>query len=292
MDIKRIVMAGATLVLATLVAACGTARTDQPPAGSAALLDTEWVLTSLTGKAPIEDTQITLSFGEGSLKGSAGCNTYGGSYTVSEDSLRLSDLYWTEMACLEPEGILEQELAYLNALSTVASYRMDAGWLELYDEAGTQILVYGPQESALMATIEAPESLPSGAEVKVKFTLTNESSEGLFVLTWFTPLEGLAADTFSVQRDAEELSYQGKMVKRAAPTSDDYVWIEARRSTSAEVDLAEGYDFSQAGQYSLQFRSPRLSHTAKTLEEQAGSVDELLEIRIPSNAVSVTIGGP
>lgn len=196
------------------------------------------------------------------------------------------------MACLEPAGILEQELAYLNALNTVASYRMDAGRLELYDEAGTQILVYGPQKAALTAAIEVPESLPTGAEVKVKFTLTNATSEGLFVLTWFTPLEGLAADTFSVQRDAKELPYQGKMVKRAAPTSDDYVWIEARGSTSAEVDLAEGYDFSQAGQYSLQFRSPRLSHTAKTLEEQAGSVDELLEIRIPSNTVSVTIGGP
>ncbi len=82
------------------------------------------------------------------------------------------------------------------------------------------------------------------------------------------------------------------MVKRAVPTPDDYVWIEAGGSTSAEVDLAEGYDFSQAGQYSLQFRSPLLSHTAKTLEEQAGSVDELLEIRIPSNTVSVTIGEP
>ncbi len=198
MDVKRIVMAGVILVLATMLAACGTARTDQPPAGSAVLLDIEWVLTSLTGKAPIEDTQITLSFGEGSLKGSAGCNNYGGSYAVSEDSLRLNDLYWTEMACMEPEGILDQEMVYLNALNTAASYRMDAGRLELYDEAGTQILVYGPQESALMATIEAPKSLSTGAEVKVKFTLTNASSEGFFVLTWFTPLEGLAADIFSV----------------------------------------------------------------------------------------------
>lgn len=292
MDIKRTVLVGATLVLTTLLVACATANTDQPPAGGAVLLDSEWVLTSLTGRALIEGTQIMLSFGEGSLEGSAGCNTYGGSYTATEDSLRLSDLYWTEMGCLEPEGILDQEMAYLNALNTVDSYRVDADRLELYDEAGTQILVFGPQDSALIATIEAQESLPTGEVVKVRFTLTNVSPEGLFVLKWFTPLEGLAGDIFGVQRDGADLPYRGKLVKRGNPISEEYVWIDAGGSISAEIDLAEDYDFSQAGQYTLQFRSPLLSHTAKTSGEQAVSVDELEMIRIPSEPISVTIAGP
>ena len=292
MEIRRTALVGATLVLIALLVACATAEPDPSPAEGATLSGTEWALTSLVGKALIEDTQITLGFGEGSLEGSAGCNTYGGSYTTTEDSLRLSDLYWTEMGCLEPEGILDQEMAYLNALNTVASYRVDAGQLELYDEAGTQILVFGPQDSALIATIEAQESLPTGAVVKVRFTLTNTLSEGFFVLKWFTPLEGLAGDIFQVQRDGVDLPYLGKLVKRAAPISEDYVWIDAGGSISAEVDLAEGYDFSQAGQYMLQFRSPRLSHTAKTSGEQAESVDELEMIRIPSEPVSVTIGRP
>jgi heat shock protein HslJ len=313
MDIKRTVLVGATLVLTALLVACATAKTDQPRTGGAVLLDSEWVLTSLTGSALIRDTQITLSFGEGSLEGSTGCNTYGGSYTATENNMRLSDLYWTEMGCLEPEGILDQEMSYLNALNTVASYWVDADRLELYDEAGTQILVFGsqetelpdptnitpdgmgspiPQESALIATIEAPESLPTGAVVKVRFTLTNTSSVGFFVLKWFTPLEGLAGDIFRVQRDGVDLPYRGKLVKRGPPISEDYVRIDAGGSISAEVDLAEGYDFSQAGQYTLQFRSPRLSHTAKTLGEQADSADELEMIRIPSEPVSVTIVGP
>ncbi|MFC2030098.1 META domain-containing protein [Chloroflexota bacterium] len=313
MNIKRTVLVGATLVLTALLAACAAAKTDKPATGGAVLLDTEWVLTSLTGKALIKDTQITLGFGEGSLEGSAGCNSYGGSYTATEDSLRLSDLHWTEMGCLEPEGILDQEMAYLNALNTVSSYQVDADRLELYNEAGTQILVFGPQEtelpdptritpdrtespvpqeSALIATVEAQESLPTGAVVEVKFTLTNTSSEGFFVLKWFTPLEGLAGDIYRVRRDGEDLPYRGKLVKRGPPVSEDYVWLDAGGSISAEVDLAEGYDFSQAGQYTLQFRSPRLSHTAKTLGEQADSVDELEMIRIPSDPVSVTIGRP
>jgi heat shock protein HslJ len=298
MDIKRTVLVGATLVLTALLVACATAETDQPPAGGAALPGTEWALVSLTGDTLIQGTQITLSFDEASIDGSAGCNTYGGSYTATEDSLRLSDLYWTEMGCPEPEGILDQEMAYLTTLNTVASYRVDAGRLELYDEAGTQILVFSltgsavPQASPLIAAIETQESLPTGAVVNVRFTLTNTSSEGFFVLKWFTPLEGLAGDIFGVQRDGQDLPYRGKLVKRGPPISEDYVWIDAGGSISAEIDLAEGYDFSQAGQYTLQFRSPRLSHTAKTSGEQANSLDELEMIRIPSEPISVTIGEP
>jgi hypothetical protein len=56
------------------------------------------------------------------------------------------------------------------------------------------------------------------------------------------------------------------------------------------LDLVEGYDISQAGQYSVQFRSPRLSHIAKTPDDQAGSFDELESLQIPSNSVRVTIG--
>ena len=125
-----------------MLAACATAKQDQPPAQSAALLDTEWVLISLNGSALIEGTEITLNFKEASLDGSAGCNTYGGSYTASEDSLRLSGVYATEMGCPEPKGILDQEKAYLDALNAAARYRVDGDWLEVYDEAGAPILAF------------------------------------------------------------------------------------------------------------------------------------------------------
>jgi len=289
MKFKHTVLVGATLLLAALLMSCATTEPSQPPAEGPALPGTEWALTSLNGDALIKGTQITLRFGDGSLEGSGGCNTYGGSYTADEESLSLSDLYWTEMACLEPEGVLDQELAYLNTLNTAGSYRLDAGQLELYDEAGTTILVFGPQGSALTATLEAPESLPTGAVVDVKFTLTNVSSEGLYVLKWFTPLEGLAGDVFQVRRDGMSLSYQGIQVKRSEPTTDDYVWIDAGGSVSAEVDLAEGYDFSQAGEYTIQFRSPRLSHIAATAGDQATTFEELAPIDIPSNPITVTI---
>ena len=303
MDFKRTALVVATLLLAILLAACAATEPSQPPAESAALPGTEWALTSLNGDALIEGTQITLSFNETSIGGSAGCNTYGGSYDAGEDSLRLSDLYWTEMACMEPEGVMDQELAYLNTLNTVATYRVDAGRLEFYDEAGTPILVFGtpgsepsgsagsqaPPASVLTATLEVAESLPTGAVVEVSFTLTNTSSEGLYLLKWFTPLEGLAGDIFRVRQDGMSLPYHGIQVKRGVPTPEGYVWIDAGGSVSAQIDLAEGYDFSEAGEYTIEFRSPRLSHIAATTGDQATTFEELDTIEIPSNTVTVTI---
>jgi heat shock protein HslJ len=305
MDIRRTTLVGATLILTALLAACATAGQDPTPTQSATLSGTEWVLISLNGSAPIEDTEITLNFEEASLDGSAGCNTYGGSYSVSEDSLRLSSVEWTEMGCPEPKGILDQEKAYFDALDAAARYRVEGDRLEVYDESGTQILVFiaattaseeptksvtpEPQESVLTARIDVPTSLDSGETVKAVFTLTNISSDGFYVLKWFTPLEGLAGDIFRVERDGAELPYRGKLVKRGPPIAEDYVWLEAGESVSAEVDLAEGYEFSQAGQYTIQFRSPQISHVAKTETEKADSFEELGMIQIPSNTANVVI---
>jgi heat shock protein HslJ len=46
------------------------------------------------------------------------------------------------MACLEAEGTMEQEQAYFQALNAAASYRVDGDRLEVYDEAGAQVLAF------------------------------------------------------------------------------------------------------------------------------------------------------
>jgi len=163
MGFGRTTLVGAALALTVLLAACATATQDESPTPSADLLDTEWVLIALNGNALIEDTQITLNFEQVSLDGSAGCNTYGGSYTASEDGLRLSGVYATEMACPEPKGILDQEKAYLDALNAAARYRVDGDRLEVYDEAGAEILVFVASTSEALAAETPTASQPHAA---------------------------------------------------------------------------------------------------------------------------------
>jgi len=94
------------------------------------LKGTSWRLVLLGGSAPIPGTQITATFEDGQLHGSA-CNSYGGSYQVSGDKLTVEALFMTEMACMEPQGIMEQEQQYLEMLGMASSFRISGQELRI-----------------------------------------------------------------------------------------------------------------------------------------------------------------
>lgn len=139
-------------------------------------------------------------------------------------------------------------------------------------------------ETLLKYRLEAEESYRAGGAVVIHFTLENVSAEPLTVLTWYTPLEGLYGDIFSVTRDGEEVLYQGRMVKRDDPHPEDYVRIEPGDSVSAEVDLARGYGLSTAGEYRVEFNG-RIHDVARRDAPVPRAQDEHRGVEIPGNAV-------
>ncbi len=48
----------------------------------------------------------------------------------------------TQMACESPEGVMDQEAAYLAALPTAVGYRVDGGSLALVSADGTYVASY------------------------------------------------------------------------------------------------------------------------------------------------------
>jgi heat shock protein HslJ len=132
------ILAVIVTLLTLALAACGGS-------GTSALRDTAWELESLVGKDLLPGTTITLKFSDDQVSGSAGCNQYGGSYQAGENSLGVGDVFWTEMGCLEPEGILEQEGLYLATLTAAAKYQITADRLKIFDEVGAQVLVFVAQ---------------------------------------------------------------------------------------------------------------------------------------------------
>jgi hypothetical protein len=74
----------------------------------------------------------------------------------------------------------------------------------------------------------------------------------LYVLIWYTPLEGIAGEIFQVTRNGKELLYQGMLAKRGDPIREEYIAIEPEEVTSTEVDLRMGYDLSMPGSYQVQ----------------------------------------
>jgi heat shock protein HslJ len=151
MSNRQIALIALIWVLLPLLAACATTAAEPSPTASPALQGTEWVLLSLGGDDLLEGTQITLRFGESALDGSAGCNSYGGGYIASEERLQVSDVYATEMACMEPAGVMDQEQGYLAALNAADSYELEDDRLLVFDASGAQILAFAAAGSAAAA---------------------------------------------------------------------------------------------------------------------------------------------
>lgn len=79
------------------------------------------------------DTTMTIEFSENDeANGSSGCNTFSAEYAVDdEDAMSFEQIAVTEMYCASPEGIMEQEERFLDALTTVATYEIRGDSLTL-----------------------------------------------------------------------------------------------------------------------------------------------------------------
>jgi heat shock protein HslJ len=124
----------AVTVAAVAAVAVASARSD-------ALTGNVWVLTAVRGKAPLHGTEITSAFTPaGNVSGSAGCNHYGGTFTVSGGAIRISSLVSTLMGC--PPKIAAQESAFLKALAAARAYHVAGGKLTLETAGGRTLLTY------------------------------------------------------------------------------------------------------------------------------------------------------
>lgn len=146
-----------------------------------------WELLSYSSNATMErvipGTSVTATFGNGSVGGSAGCNRYGGAYTVDGSALTVGELFRTEMYCLEPAGAMEQEDRYLDLLDSAAGYRLEGDRLTITDAGGNPLLVFRalpePAPLPLTGTIwtltaiggpgETVSSVIAGTEVTATF---------------------------------------------------------------------------------------------------------------------------
>lgn len=102
--------------------------------------DIKWVLESYGEpgnlQAVLEETQVTATFesAEHQVRGSAGCNSYFGEYEITGNKLTINSVGSTEMYCIEPEGVMEQETEYLEALQSASNYEIVDGKLRIYSE--------------------------------------------------------------------------------------------------------------------------------------------------------------
>ncbi len=109
---------------------------------------TEWLLTGYNNGAGgfvsvVTGTAVTAAFSDdGQISGNSGCNSYSGSYSVTGSGISIGPLAMTEMYCMDPEGVMDQESAYLTAVQASVSYRVGPDDLTLMDADGRRMAVY------------------------------------------------------------------------------------------------------------------------------------------------------
>jgi len=93
----------------------------------------------------LDGTRVDAYFSDGSVSGTGGCNSYSGEYTSSDGSIEIGALVQTEIFCMEPEGVMDQEAAFFQAMSRASSYRLEDSSLVLEDEEGGTLAVFEPE---------------------------------------------------------------------------------------------------------------------------------------------------
>jgi heat shock protein HslJ len=107
------------------------------------LVGATWVLT---GTLP--DTRLTAEFDGGTISGSSGCNTYSGTYASTRaagptNNITVGEMITTQMAC--EEAVMNQEQAYLAALSVAQTYTIEGNTLTIAHAGGTLVFQGEPR---------------------------------------------------------------------------------------------------------------------------------------------------
>ena len=106
-----------------------------------------WNLVQLNGQALVPGTTISANFNNGQVSGSGGCNTFNASYTTNGNNVTISYPAGTQISCA-PE-VMDQESAFFQALSSVATYQISGPNLTFNNGGGATVLAFSGARSGL-----------------------------------------------------------------------------------------------------------------------------------------------
>jgi heat shock protein HslJ len=142
----------------------------------------------------LEGTEITANFSQetlvgGTLSGFGGCNEYETDYDIAGEyvGIGIDRAATTQKVCSEPEGVMEQEAAYVDALRTSRKWKID----------GLEMVFTGAEDKVVMAFCYTGETESTSAEEEfvvppggIEFTYTFDEGEE----EWITGFADLPAD--------------------------------------------------------------------------------------------------
>lgn len=114
-------------------------RREPPPQ----LAGATWKVTSFNNNrhavvGVLGEASLTLSFKDGQVSGSAGCNVFHGKYSTEGSKLEVGPLATTRRACDEP--LMTQEREFLAALASAVTWSIDGNVLDMHRADGERAI--------------------------------------------------------------------------------------------------------------------------------------------------------
>ncbi len=184
------------------------ASTDVGGGPLTALNGTRWVFTSIDTTRVIPDSEVNILFDinadghTGRITGSSGCNSYNARI---EEVFSLSPIIVTTATCDQPEGVMQQEVAYITALQNAKDIWVTGDRLGITTDQETlyfTLLDTGPGQpettpGAPQAVIVAPGDVIQGQKMTFDGSLSTPADQITAYRWWFsdeTTAEGVTVE--------------------------------------------------------------------------------------------------
>lgn len=142
-------LATLSLVLFTVIfTSCDETKKVIDVAGSVQLTG-NYTVSAINGKK-LENTTnptFTLSALDNSFRGTTGCNSVFGNYTIDLYAINFGQLSVSEKMCMD-KNIMKTERDFLDALNNTGSYAITNGVLTLYSKTDRSVLMSAKKDSS------------------------------------------------------------------------------------------------------------------------------------------------
>ncbi len=245
--------------------------------GSDVLDGTHWTVATFLNAAgaivsPLPGTTISAEFLDGQVTGNASCNRYFASYTQDGDSLTLGQAGSTMMFCGDPDGIMDQELAYLANLAQVVSFQLQGENLLLLDADGNPLVIYSQAAAPSLTGVvwelvsynngkEAVVSVLAGTTLTAEFaqdgTLSGSSGCNRYSASYSVDGGKIAIEpgisTLMACSEPDGIMEQEAAYLQALPTAATYGFADGRLELrTADGALVASYNAQAAPGMSLE----------------------------------------
>ncbi len=160
-------------IITTILIACSGGL----PTNQVDLDGSDWVLTAIGNDTVIIGIPPTLEFEGDRVSGNASCNLYSGSHQIRGDTISFGPLVRTEMYCMEPEVVMDQEQTYLEILDAAQRFELADGILKIYSDSG-KALTFQARSLVSVATNSPPTESPNQDQPTITPTPNFEPSAG------------------------------------------------------------------------------------------------------------------